>query len=323
MKDHLSLNYTPKFINLLKDKPKLSAQKKQLIIYYLSSYFLKKTKKELQDIYDHHCFYWNTKNELILHIKYIIGNSDFFDKSKSYSCESDKEIPNGSHTEFNILYNFSTNKIAIQGYLVDRKKHISYYDNEKLEDIEQFTDYDFNRILSYVPVDYHIRDEQIKIALDDILESFPVNRFYTYRNSSYCDHETIISYLYKRVRNKDSIILYFNRYSIDNENLDEKKKDKYEVHFLRKDKFISDHKIELKEDIYVKEKIYKHRESVIKDLKNHIIRDQEAILKHESSIKMAQTNIEILNKDIEDTNKDIEKKINDLNNTIIEDIKIL
>ena len=323
MKDHLSLNYTPKFINLLEDKPKLSAQKKQLVIYYLSSYFLKKTKKELQDIYDHHCFYWNTKNELILHIRYILGNSDFFDKPESYSCNSDKEIPNGSHTEFNILYNFSTNKIAIQGYLIDKKRHINYYENEKLEDIEQFNDYDFNKILSCVPVDYHIRDEQIKVALDNIIESLPVNRFYTYRIGIYDSYEILLGYLYKRVRNQDSITLYFNRYSISNENLDKNKKDKFEINFLKKDKFINGHKIELKEDLYVKEKIYENRKSVIKELKENVKCFKESISKNEEKIKFAQENIKNLNKNIENTNKNIEKKTNDLNNTIIEDIKIL
>lgn len=323
MKDHLDLNYNPKFINLLKDKPKLSAQKKQLVIYYLSSYFLKKTKKEILDRYDHHCFYWNTKNELILSLSNIIYNSDFFDNPLPYSYESDKDIPDCSHIKFCILYNFSTKKIAIHGFLINKKKKINYYENEKIEDIEQFTDDDFNIILKCVPVDYHIRDEQIKKALDDILDTFPVNRFYTYKTSIYCGDEIVVGYLYKRLRNKDSITLYFNRYSIDNEKLDEKKKDKYEVHFLRKDKFIEERKIELKEDIYVKERIYKNRESIIKGLKENVKCSKELISKNEEKIKLAQESIKKLNKDIEKTNKDIEQKTNDLNNTIVEDIKIL
>jgi len=322
MKDYLELNYTPKFINLLKDKPKLSAQKKQLIIYYLSSYFLKKTKKELLNEYDHHAFSWNTNNELILELHNILGYSDLYDKKEDYtSCDS-KNIHDNSHSVFFLLYNFNTKQIAIQGYLKNERKKINYWDNAVIEDIEKFTEYDFDRILSCVPVDYHIRDEQIKIALDDILETFPVNRFYTYRSSSYYDNETIIGYLYKRVRNKDSITLYFNRYSVANEKLSDKK-DKYEVYFLKKDKFISDHKIELKEDIYVKEKIYKHRESIIKNLKDKINQNKSSINKHESIIKSSQNTIKDLNNDILKINKEIEQKTNDLNNTIIEDIKIL
>jgi len=321
MKNHLELNYKAKFINLLKDKPKLTAQKKQLVIYYLSSYFLKKTKKEILNRYDHHRFYWNTKNELIFNLPSILGNSDLYDKPEGY--QYDREIPDNSHTEFFLLYNFTTKQIAIQGYLKNKKKKIDYWENAVIEDIEQFTDNDFKRILDCVPVDYNIRDEQIKESLDDILKTFPVNRFYTYRNSSYSSNETIIGYLYKRVRNKEDITLYFNRYSVANEKLDEKKKDKYEVNFLKKDKFVESHKIVLKEDIYVKEKIYKHRESVIKDLKESIKQSKSSISKYESIIKSSQDNIKDLNNNIKKFNKEIEQKTNDLNNTIVEDIKIL
>lgn len=321
MKDHLDLNYTPKFINLLKDKPKLSAQKKQLVIYYLSSYFLKKTKKEILDRYDHHSFYWNTKNELIFNLTSILGNSDLYDKREDYRY--DREIPDNSHTEFFLLYNFTTKQIAIQGYLKNKKKKIDYWENAVIEDIEQFTDHDFKRILDCVPVDYHIRDEQIKEALDDIIKSLPVNRFYTYRNGIYDSYETILGYLYRKVRNKDSVTLYFNRYSVANEKLDEKKKDKFEINFLKKDKFIKDHKITLKEDLYVKEKIYIHRESVIKNLKETVNQSKASISKHESIIKSSQDAIKNLNNNIDKYNKEIEQKTNDLNNTIVEDIKIL
>ena len=321
MKDHLDLNYNPNFIDLIEGKPKLIAQKKQLIIYYLSSYFLKKTKKEILNRYDHHRFYWNTKNELIFSLPYILGNSDLYDKHEDY--QYNREIPDNSHTEFFLLYNFTTRQIAIQGYLKNKKKKIDYWENEVIEDIEQFTDNDFKRILDCVPVDYHIRDEQIKEALDDIIKSLPVNRFYTYRNGIYDSYETILGYLYRKVRNKDSVTLYFNRYSVANEKLDEKKKDKFEINFLKKDKFIEDHKIVLKEDLYVKEKIYIHRESVIKNLKETVNQSKASISKHELIIKSSQEAIKNLNNNIDKYNKEIEQKTNDLNNTIVEDIKIL
>lgn len=325
--NQIEMDYKPKFINFPKDKPTLSAQKKQLIFFYLGSYFRKFTKDVIFNSWNHHAFYWDEKEHLILNLR-LTSYSAFCDETSGYSDREDKALNKQSswHDNIYFLYDFNTNKLAIQGYLID-SKHKKYDSDDLIEDIDKFTDEDLDFILSCKPINYDIRDQEIDNFLNSIKEEFPIHRFYNFRPNYYNTDYIAIGYLTKIdfKHDEQKAILYLTRYSTDIESLCTKKEDKYkiEINFLRKTRDIEREKLKLVEDSYVKEKIYNTRKSKINKLKNKNESNQKSIEKHKATIEAAKSAISVLEEDIKECTALIEQKTKDLENTIIEDIKIL
>ena len=76
--DEFRLKYEPVFVDLVEQKPKENASKVKLVLYYLSSYFFKFSKKDIQNKYNHRSFWWNEKDELIF-MSDFLSNRDFVD----------------------------------------------------------------------------------------------------------------------------------------------------------------------------------------------------------------------------------------------------
>jgi len=331
--DEAERAYKPIFISFPKNKPTLSVQKKQLIFFYLGSYFRKFTKDEILNNWNHHAFYWDENEHLILNLRLTSYNefcdkiNDSFDErenvlKKSYKDKNTK-LPS-YHDNIYFLYDFNDNKLAIQGYLID-SKHKKYDSNSLIEDISQFTDEDLDFILSHKMVNYDIRDKEIDDFLNSIKEEFPINRFYHFRRSYY--QNTDIGYLTKIDFNhkEKKAILHITKYSIDTESLCTKKDDKYkiDINFLKKEENIENKKLKLLDDLYVKEKIYNERKSKIDELKNNNNSNKESIKKYQETIKSSQSAIINLENQIKERTDLINQKTEDLKNTIIEDIKLL
>ena len=320
--DDAKLQYKPNYVDLMQSKPILSEintkeKKIQMIYYYVSSFFIRYSKQEIFDMFTNRAFYWDLNEHLILESSFLI-NEVFVDKGSYNNWDERKDI--NIHEAMYFQYDFNDNKIALQGFLKD-KKH-NWWENPLIEDISKFYDKDLDYILDKKMIDYHIRDKEIKDYLDEIMKEYKLHTFYSMHRYSY-DHETNIYYLTSKKRNAKSIDLHFTRYSTDFEALCPKNKEKITLKFLKKDDTIKEHQLKSLTELEVKDKIFKQRQSKVKNIEQEYKTNKSKIKQNQELIKNSQKNIEELTIKNNELNKIIKEKNTELQNTIIEDIKIL
>ena len=258
--DEFKLKYEPVFVDLVEQKPKENASKVKLVLYYLSSYFFKFSKKDIQNKYNHRSFWWNEKDELIF-MSDFLSNRDFVDNIDTTFRHN---VNDGSHRNIYLLYNLTTKKIAVQGFLINKKKNISQFDNCVIEDIKKFSDEDFEYIFSSELIDYHTRDEQLNEALTDIEETFPINSFWEYGK-----YEKNIGCVTSVSRDDRCSVLSIKTYSLEKEKLTENI-ETFEINFRDKEKFLENNKFKRIEDFKMRRLIFKSRKNKVVDMKKKI-----------------------------------------------------
>ena len=314
--DAIKSKYVPKFVDLIEDKPKNNARKSTRVLYYLSSFFLKFSKKEIQHMFDHHAFCWNEKNELILDLSFPVIDY-FVDERESFTYG--EEIKNGSHGNFYLIYNMMTKKIAVQGFLVDKKKKIGLYsDNAVIEDIKEFTDDDFERIFSFELIDYHVRDEQLDVALSDIEQTFPKKSFWEYKKYAWDDEskDKLLGYVMSVTREERFAIIKIAPYSLESEKAIKKYPDELKINFRKKDEFIKERQLKRIDESQMRNLILKTRKDKVASIRSDIETLKTKVAEHEDNIKKLLAEIEKKTKEADAASEEIE-------NTNVKSIKLL
>ena len=280
--------YAPVFVDLVENKSKSNSTKARLVLYYLSSYFLKFSKKDIRDNFHHSLFYWNENDELILSLNFECFD-EFCDESSGNSFHGNF-IQDGSHDDIFLLYNFMTKKIAVQGFLVNKKNNIGPFDTCVIEDIKKFSSNDFERISSCKLIDYHNRDEQLDEALTDIEHTFPINSFWEYNKESWSSVKKL-GCVTSIERDDRYSVLHITRYSLEKEKLD-MDVDVFRIFFQDKDEFLKEYKFENIDVSKMQRRIFKTRKNKVADMKKEIEGLKSRISMYEKSIESIRTEIE-------------------------------
>ena len=313
--------YKYNYVDLMQEKPILSEiktreKKIQLIYYYVSSFFIRYSKQEIFDIFKNSAFYWDLNEHLILNSSFLIYDV-FVDTNNHNNWDERKEM--NIHEYMYFTYDFNDKKISLQGFLKD--KNHNWWENPLIEDISKFNDNDLDYILGRKMIDYHIRDKEIKDYLDEIMNEYKLHTFYSMKKRY--SNETNIYYLTCKKRNQKSVDLHFTRYSPDFEALCPKYKEKVTLKFLKKNEEVEDLKLHSLTELEVKEKIFKQRQAKVKNIEHDYNTNKSSIKNKQELIKSCQKDIEELTIKNNELDKVIKEKNTELQNTVIEDIKIL